>query len=277
VAVTTQRRAAYCFAALAAMLAGSPNASRAGCSAPVLRGVAGADDSRWSEYGAQGAQLVQEEGRLSRSGVEATLACAPLQWSFDWYHRWGTRDYDGSASTGAAVRTESRIRADEVTLALMRGVGAGAIGVRLSYENIGRTIEGTSSVSGYPERFRYWTVALGGRYLLRVTDRLAISAAAWAGGGPGGTVWVDLPRADPAELRLGSSRLLEAALRFELGRPASSSAGWSWAVGLRVRDAVMRAGEPQVLRSSGVPVGVASQPRTEQRTVGVFAIGAYAF
>lgn len=271
------RRVARCSAVLVVMLAGWPTACRAGCSAPLLRAVVGAERSGWSEYGAQGGQLVDEEGRLSRSGVQATLVCAPLQWQLDWYHSWGARDYQGLASTGASVRTVSHIRADEVSLALMHGVGAGAVGLRLSYENIGRTIDGTPSVSGYPERFRYWAAALGGRYTVRVTDRLAISADAWAGGGPGGTVWVDLPRADPAELRLGSSRLLEAGLRIELGRPASSAAGWSWALGLRLRDEAMRAGEPQVVRSAGIPVGVALQPRTEQRTMGVYATGAYTF
>lgn len=248
------------------------------CSAPEIGAVAGADQSRWYEYGAQGARLVKEDGRLWRTGIRAALSCATLEWSFDWLHNAGRRDYEGFTNTRVPVRTVTHIDADELSLAVLHPFTAGATaGLRLGLSDIDRTIESTGLAVGYPERFRYWSAAVGGRYTWALGEGLGAAVHGWVGGGPAGRLRVDLPGADPAELRLGSSRLLEMGIRIGSGSPRSRSGGWSWAAGLTFRDETMRAGEPQVLRVGSVPVGVAAQPRTTQRTLALFAIASFAF
>jgi hypothetical protein len=118
-------------------------------------------------------------------------------------------------------------------------------------------------VLGYPERFTYLQLALGARYQAALGERVRLTASGWIGGGPGGRVEIDLPRADPVSLSLGANRLLELSLQLDSGE--SVQPGWSWQAGVAYRREHTGAGTPKVITRNGVPVGVALQPRFVQQ------------
>ena len=139
-----------------------------------------------------------------------------------------------------------------------------------------RDIAGQGNVLGYPERFAYWQAALGARYQAVLGARVRLTASAWLGGGPGGRVKLDLPRADPVTLNLGSSRLLALGLELE-GGEAATQAGWSWQAGVSYRREQTSAGPAKTLVRNGIPVGAALQPRFVQRHWGGTARVTYRF
>lgn len=242
------------------------------CATFSIEPLAGVERSRWHESDASGAGLVEEEGNLAKIGIEASLICERSEWDLRWARSEGRRTYEGVTNTQAPVETVTDVRADEFSLIAMRLLDEQvSIGLRAEHRNIHRSIRSTGVALGYPERFRYWSVAAGARYRHWLGEQRAVSMNGWVGGGPGGRLWIDLPRADPVELRLGNSRMLELGLQFESVRPQSEPRGWSWSAGLTYRVEVLGAGDPQVVFRGSVPVGVAAQPRTTQTSVGFFA------
>ena len=274
---------ALCLWALAGAASASGTAADAGaiasnCSAPTLGALAGAERSQWEEFNAQGRSLLREQGTLKTVGLQLAGQCRTLDWAAHWTLGRGDRDYDGMTNTGAPFQTHSRLQAQQLALQGWLPVHAGwALGAQLGYRHIQRDIAGQGSVRGYPERFGYWQAALGARYQRVLTEQLQLSVSGWAGGGPGGRVQVDLPRADPVTLPLGSSRLL--ALGVELGSPTAAlvQPGWSWQLGVAYRHERIGAGDPRTLVRNGLPVGSALQPRIVQRHLGASAGATYRF
>ena len=253
-------------------------AAAADCGAPTLGALAGAERSQWEEFNAQGRSLLREQGTLQTVGLQLAGQCRTLDWAAHWALGRGDRDYDGMTNTGAPFQTHSRLQAQQLALQGWLPVHAGwALGAQLGYRHIQRDIAGQGSVRGYPERFGYWQAALGARYQRVLTEQLQLTVSGWAGGGPGGRVQVDLPRADPVTLPLGSSRLL--ALGVELGSPtvALVQPGWSWQLGVAYRHERIGAGDPRTLVRNGLPVGSALQPRIVQRHLGASAGATYRF
>ncbi len=196
------------------------------CAAVSVGPLVGVERSLWREYGDGGSTLVREEGKLRKIGVEASLLCGHAEWGLRWSRSEGRRDYEGLTNTGTAVDTVTTVRDDALAVVAMRSLDEHfSLGARAEHRNIHRSIESTAFASGYPERFRYWYVAAGGRYWRPLGDRLSVSVDGWIGAGPAGRVRVDLPRADPAELRLGRSRIIELGLRIGSGRPQWTCAG----------------------------------------------------
>jgi hypothetical protein len=261
------------------MLLTATGAAGAQLCAPAAVGpLVGVERSLWREYGDGGSTLVREEGNLGRIGVEASLVCGRARWGLRWSRIEGSRNYEGVTNTGTAVATVSTVRDDAFAVVAMRSLDAHfSLGARAEHRNIHRSIENTAFAAGYPERFRYWSVAAGGRYRRALGERLSLSVDGWIGAGPAGRVLVDLPRADPAELRLGRSRIIELGVQIGSARPHDEVRGWSWSAGLSYRAETLGAGDPQVLFRGPVPVGVASQPRTTQSSLGVFAAAALVF
>ena len=274
---------ALCLWALAGAASASGTAADAGaiasnCSAPTLGALAGAERSQWEEFNAQGRSLLREQGTLKTVGLQLAGQCRTLDWAAHWTLGRGDRDYDGMTNTGAPFQTHSRLQAQQLALQGWLPVQAGwALGAQLSYRHIQRDIAGQGSVLGYPERFGYWQAALGARYQRVLTEQLQLTVSGWAGGGPGGRVRVDLPRADQVTLPLGSSRLL--ALGVELGSPTAAlvQPGWSWQLGVAYRHERIGAGDPRTLVRNGLPVGSALQPRIVQRHLGASAGATYRF
>jgi hypothetical protein len=242
------------------------------CSTPAVAPVAGIERSTWRETDAQGTGLVRERGTLRRVGLEASSACADNALTLRWTHSDGRRDYDGVSSTGFPVATVTRLSANRFELtALHRLDERVSVGAAISHASIHRSIESTPRAAGYPERFRYWTVAAGARYSRPLTDRTNVSISGWIGAGPAGRLWIDLPRADPTELRMGGNRSLEVQLQLASNPARSERGGWFWSAGLVYRAEILSASEAQAVFAGSSVVGLVTQPRTTQKSVGAFA------
>ena len=277
VARTVRRRALqWLVGACVVILYGT--AVAADCGSPTLGALAGIERSHWQEFDFQGKSLVREQGTLKTAGLQVTGQCHALEWAAHWTLSRGERDYDGLTSTHAPFQTQSHLQAQHLAVQAWLPVSSGwALGSQLGYRHIERDIASQGSVLGYPERFGYWQAALGARYQTALSERLQLALTGWAGGGPGGRVQVDLPRADPVTLPMGASRLL--ALGVELGSPAAALAqpGWTWQVGLAYRHERICVGASRTLVRNGLPVGSALQPRIVQRHLGTTAGATYRF
>jgi hypothetical protein len=246
------------------------------CGAPALQALAGIERSQWEEFDAQGKSLVRERGSLQVAGVQASGRCGAVDWSAQGARSQGQRDYDGVTSTQASLHTQSRLRAPALTVSAWLPVSESwAMGAQLGYRQIRRDIASAGNALGYPERFDALQAAVGVRYQAVLGERVRLSASGWLGGGPGGRVKVDLPRADPVTLPLGSIRLM--ALGLELDDGASAQPGWSWRAGVLYRREQTGAGDAQAITRNSVTVGAALQPRFVQRHVGTTAALAYRF
>lgn len=247
------------------------------CSAPQLGLLTGVEHSLWRETDAQGLSLLQEKGTLRVVGLTATGDCSALGWTARWTLARGDRDYDGRSTTQAPFQTQTRLQtqhlAAQVWLPVQHGWDAG---MQVGYRSIDRDIAGRGNVLGYPEQFGYWQVALGARYQQTLNEHVRLTAAAWLGGGPGGRVHLDLPRADPTTLRLGRSRLLALDLGLVGGVP-SEHEGWAWRAEVSYRQELHQSGPEKTLLRNGTPVGSASQPRIVQRHLGATLHATYRF
>ena len=265
--------------ALAVCLLGlTGTAAATDCGAPTLGALAGVERSQWQEFNAQGTSLLREQGTLQTAGLQLAGQCRTLDWSAHWTLSRGERDYDGMTSTRVPLQTHSRLHMQRLALQAWLPVHSNwSLGAQWGYRHIQRDIASQGNVLGYPERFGYWQAALGARYQVAVSEQVQLAVSGWAGGGPGGRVRVDLPRADPVTLPLGASRLW--ALGVELGSPAATVAqsGWSWQLGLAYRHERIAAGEPRTLVRNGLPVSSALQPRIVQRHLGGSAGVTYRF
>lgn len=263
--------------AAALLLAGvSCAAAAVECETPALGTLAGIERSQWEEFDAQGKSLVRERGTLQVAGLQVSGRCGTVDWSAQGSRSQGQRDYDGVTTTHAPLHTESRLRTQALTVAAWLPVsGNWAVGSQLGYRQIRRDIASAGNALGYPERFDYLQAALGVRYRASLGEQIRLSASGWLGGGPGGRTKVDLPRADPVTLPLGSSRLL--ALGLDLDGGASARPGWSWRAGVLYRREETGAGDAQAITRNGVIVGAALQPRFVQRHIGTTAVLAYRF
>lgn len=261
----------------ALLLAGaSCTAAAVECGTPALGLLAGIERSQWEEFDAQGKSLVRERGTLQVAGMQASGRCGTVDWSAQGSRSQGQRDYNGVTNTQAPLQTQSRLRAQALEVAAWLPVNSGwAVGAQLGYRQIRRDIASAGNALGYPERFDALQAALGVRYQAALGERVRLSASGWLGGGPGGRVKVDLPRADPVILPLGSSRLM--ALGLELDGGASAQPGWSWRAGVLYRREQTGAGDAQAITRNGVTVGAALQPRFVQRHLGTTAVLAYRF
>ena len=261
-------------AALLASLASAVAAS--GCDTPALGTVAGIERSRWEELDAHGQSLVRERGTLKLAGLQGSGRCGALDWTAQWTRSQGRRSYDGLTTTQAPLQTHSHLRVQALTLSAWLPVqNSWAVGAQLGHRQIQRDIASNGSVLGYPERFDYRQAALGLRYQAALAASLRLTASAWLGAGPGGRVRVDLPRADPVTLPLGSSRLLALGLQLDSGETAQP--GWSWQAGVAYRREEIGAGTPEAISRNGVTVGAALQPGVVQQHFGTTAMLQYRF
>jgi len=249
--------------AVAVSLAVLPGAAVAATcwQAPSLGALAGAERSLWEERDALGASLVREKGTLRAVGLEVNGRCRTVDWSAHWTLARGGRGYDGQTTSQAPFQTVSRLQAQHLAAQAWLPVHSGwAVGAQVAYRHIERDIAGKGNVMGYPEQFGYWQTALGARYQAALGEQLRLTASVWLGAGPSGHVQIDLPRADPVTLRLGSSRLLALDLQLDGGEVADRP-GWSWKAGMSYRHEQHHAGPAKTLMRNGAPVGAASQPK----------------
>lgn len=263
-------RAARAAAALLLLCGAWTEVRAQDCGAPALGAQTGALRSHWEEFDAQGRSLVRERGTLRRTALSLDLPCGPRTWSAQLGWSRGTRDYDGVSNTGLPLASSSRIATTDLALQGLQALDHGwSAGLRLNHRRQRRVIADSGAVLGYPERLTYWQAGLGLRHERALTPALTLSATAWAGGGPGGQLSVQLPRTDPARLKLGRSRFVELGLQIGSAPPPSPAPGWSWQAGWHYLWERLDAGPAQALTRNGIPVGGAAQPRTEQRRQGL--------
>jgi hypothetical protein len=248
--------------------------------AQVWLGV-GADieRSRWQEFDAQGASLVQEQGDLQGGGLVLVGLGLGAEWRAEWLQVSGHRDYQGVSSAGAPIHTTSQVQRQTASLAgWVPLAGHWSAGARLGVRRLDRDIASVGAVRGYPERFEDWQVSAGAGYALLRGPASTLSATAWLGAGPGGRSTLQLPQADPTTLRLGSSRLLELGLTWQGDLAAATGVpGWQWWVQGLYRQERFGAGPATVVLRNGVIVGAAAQPETRQTTGALRAGLLYAF
>ncbi|WP_397534088.1 hypothetical protein [Roseateles sp.] len=266
--------AATLLSLLLALNAGT--AAAAACAAPEPGAALWLGHSRWDESDAQGRRLLRESGTLAGARLSMALRCEGWHGEADAGWRAGQRDYRGLSSSGAAIRTHSDIEERSLRVSLWRpllppsnGRAELALGLRGEWRGLDRDLASVGLVQGYPEQHRQAALALG---LAAQQGRLGISSAPagwhwgaelWLGGGPRGTVDVQLPTADAARLRTGRSAFGEAALSLRSPGFAAQSgpAGWAHELRLSLRDERIAAGPSAPLWRHGVLVGSASQPR----------------
>jgi hypothetical protein len=254
------------------------NVAAADCTVPQLSAQRGVVHSRWQEFNAQGQRLVNESGRLQNLGVRMEATCLGVQWAASASQAQGTRDYDGTSSTGQALQTQSQVRQTQLQLEAWQPLDQTLdLGMRLGWTVVDRDLASVGAVRGYPEQFRYLQAALGLRYSLADVGGVRLGLHAWLGGGPGGTVQVQLPNLDPAQLRLGSSQLAQLGLQLEPVQALAGMPGWSWRLRLQWQQEQMRAGPGQTITRNGLPVGGAAQPKTRQSATGLDAGLQYRF
>ncbi|MBC7919362.1 MAG: hypothetical protein H7Y28_16285 [Rhodoferax sp.] len=239
------------------------------CQAPVWGIGIGVLHSRWQELDEQGVQLVQERGTLANQTLDMALACETLQWQARLQHSQGTRNYVGQTTTGTSANSTSDLDIYAIQLEAIRPVSdTWAWGGRLRATNIRRNINSTAAAQGYPEQFNYWQALLGARMQRPLSAQTRLVIDAWAGGGPSGSMRLQLPIADEANLTLGATRIVQvsAAIEGELGSGAQTP--WSWRIALDVGREDMGQGSNSPLLRNGVPFGATRQPHTVQTTAG---------
>ncbi len=254
---------------------GAANATAAGCAAPEPGAALWLGHSRWDESDAQGRRLLRESGTLAGARLGLALRCAGWHGEADAGWRSGQRDYRGLSSSGAAIRTHSDIEERSLRVSLWRPLSPPssgrtelALGLRGDWRSLDRDLASVGLVQGYPEQHRHATLALGltaqrGSGMSSAPAGWHWGAELWLGGGPRGTVQVQLPTADPARLRTGRSTFGEAALSLRSAGFAAENRppGWAHELRLSLRDERIAAGPSAPLWRHGVLVGSASQPR----------------
>ncbi len=282
----------------------------AGCDAtvdsaePWAQLDAGVEHSRWEELDAQGRRLVRETGTLQVLGLSAgsgsgsggsgsgslshraSPACQPLRWVLRLSHAQGRRDYQGVSSSQVPIQTSSAIsRHMAQLLALQALTQAWSVAGRLSYRQTLREIADSGSAlettRGYPERYTDWQAAAAVHYAADMSPSLRWGAEVWLGAGPGGSLRLRLPQADPAWLSLGRSRLVQLGWVVENTEKAAADgdlrSGWSGQLRLDYLVEQFGSGAGAVIRRQGIPVGGAAQPATRQAALSVQAALRYRF
>ncbi|MBL8351976.1 MAG: hypothetical protein JNL87_16900 [Burkholderiaceae bacterium] len=250
------------------MLAGSMLAcsgAAIACSDAWWSAAAGPERSEWQEIAAQGRTLVREAGTLGTVALAAGGRCSGWLGSARWAGARGTRAYQGVTVANAPIETLSTISRHRLELDALRPFGAMlSAGARVAYQHTLREIADVGRVRGYPERFSQWEFAAGAEARLVDRPALRLSAQLWLGAGPPGRLELELPNADPAVLRLGSSRSQQFGIDLQGGLPAAGAVGWQWQLQAASRRDTTAAGPAQVILRQGLPIGGAAQPETRQ-------------
>jgi len=214
--------------------------------------------SDWYEYDASGHQLVHESGRLNGALLAAAVQCDRWQLAAQMAEPNGDRLYDGQTNTGSPVLSQSAIRQRQRQLqASFALTEHWQIGGRWLYQSMGRDIASAGGASGYPERFDWQLLSLGAQWRAAVGPG-QLTMAAWWGQQVQSTMQITLPGRDQTVLPLGQIRHMDlaASWRMPLG------VAWHVQADVGYRRTEIGEGAETLITRSGVPVGVAHQPRS---------------
>lgn len=227
--------------------------------------------SSWKESVFSGSKEVRELGtfpsmdiRLYGSGLGG--AC-DLNVGF----AGGDRSYDGWSSRGAPVQTSSDVGMARIGAACWRDVGSlGALGLRTDVQAVSRRIGNAGAVKGYDERFVDVLALMGLRRQWRSDRDDLWKLEVWLGAGPPGRMRLVLPGYEAATLKLGSSRIMEAAIVWT-SRPLGASQESPWRAQLAASYGWKRtaAGPQTPIQRNGRVAAQAAQPQTTQSAFGL--------
>jgi len=250
-----------CKAILAAMLAMVTSvAVTAACDDRSLAAQAAylSNSSEWFEFNAAGRELVHETGTLQGMELAMDLRCADWQWQgavalFD-----GVRRYDGETSMGVPVISQSAIRQLHGHVQTTLPVSdAWRLGARLSGQTLWRDIASAGGATGYSERYEWMLASLGAQWRSGLGPG-QIMLALWTGTALQSGMLLSHPSFAQTRLPLGSITQYE----LSAGWRTRWRAAWSLQLEAAYRQTDMAQGAQAILTRSGVPVGVAHQPRT---------------
>jgi len=226
--------------------------------APSLQAGGVRINSVWREFNPQGEELVRESGTLTGSEITAAYRCDRWHLGARLSDLDGVRHYDGQTSSGRPVLSQSAIRQRQADLQAMFALSdSWRLGGRVTRQLLWRDIASASGASGYPERFDWSLLSAGAQWHSNFgTGQLSL--ASWAGKQLSSRMAITLPGRDQATLKLGALAQLE----FIASWRTRVRSAWFFQADLGYRRLEIGQGEPSIIRRSGVPVGVASQPKS---------------
>jgi hypothetical protein len=214
-------------------------------------------DSRLTEYASGGRVLVTEHGSLSGAEARTTIACDRWSAGLEFVSSGGDRDYVGQTSVGTPLKTKSRIddRAVGATL-YWRYTESLQFGMDITKQHTKRTIAGTTLVAGYPETYDRLVTRIGTKWDMPSTfGRWTIAASASVYGEQ--TMNLQLPGKDATALSFDSPKQWELSIQWRkhLGQHLFIDATY------RYINTDITQSNYGIVTSSGIPVGVAYQPK----------------
>jgi hypothetical protein len=227
-------------------------------SATTLQVAPLSDRSHWYEFDVLGRQLVHESGTLIGPELALTYQCDRWQLAAQIVESGGSRLYDGHTNTGVPVVSHSDIQQQlgqlQTSFSLTR---QWQIGGRWSYQSMARDIASAGGASGYPERFEWSLLSVGAQWQANVGPG-QLSVAAWMGQQVQSRMQITLPGRDTTFLPLGQIRYAELSAGWRM--PLSQA--WYVQADVGYRRTEIGEGAEIIITRSGVPVGVAHQPRS---------------
>ncbi len=170
----------------------------------------------------------------------------------------GTRLYEGQTTSGYAITSQSALRHYRGQLQTGFDISeAWQVGARIVAQTTWRDIASAGGASGYPEQFDWTLLSLGAQWKTSL-GLGQLTLAAWAGSQIRSQMRLTLPGRDQATLQLGTIKEVELAAGWRL----PLNAAWSLQADARYRQLNFNQGLASIITKNGVPVGVASQPRT---------------
>ncbi len=214
--------------------------------------------SDWKEFDAAGRMLVHESGPLQGGELSAGFQCNDWTAQAALTQLVGTRLYDGQTTSGTSVTSRSALRQSKGHLQTsLRVFDDWQLAMRTTGQTTWREIASADGAAGYPERFDWTLLSIGSQWKTSLGPG-QLTLAAWAGSQLSSSMVLSLPGRDQTVLQLGPIRQFELAVEW---RTALSPA-WSLQSDARYRRTDIGQGADAVVTRSGIPAGVAHQPRT---------------
>jgi hypothetical protein len=214
-------------------------------------------DTKLTEYASGGRILVTEHGSLSGAEARTVISCDRWSAGLELASNGGDRDYAGQTSLGTPLTTKSRINNRAVGASLYwRYTESLQFGVDLSQQDSTRTIVGTNLVAGYPETYDRLITRIGTKWDIPSTfGQWTIAGSASVHGEQ--TMNLQLPGKDPTALKFDSPKQWELSIQWrkDLGKHLFIDATY------RYIDTEIGQSNYGIVTSSGIPVGVAYQPK----------------
>jgi hypothetical protein len=213
--------------------------------------------SRLTEMSSNGKVLVSEQGSLPGAEANAFARCDKWIVGIKSFSNDGARGYSGQTSLGVPLVTSSGV-SDSATSASLYWLLTESLqfGVDVSQHQSIRNIVGTASAAGYPETYKLRLARIGTKWDLPTNyGRWSLAGSISAMGDQ--SVDLTLPGKDTTPLNFNQPK------QWELGVHWRMNLGSNFYVEASYRYVNTETSQSKdgVVTSSGVPVGIAFQPK----------------